>query len=177
MTEQRVMLLGQAPGHYGREAGAPVDPRLALFNYPPNCAGARLQRLLGAGNRLYLRGFERRNLLGYWPGGGGSGDLFPVRDARDVAERLLPTLAGRRVLVLGVGTARALGLEPEVLRYQYHRDATFGVIPHTSGRCRFYNDPASRAAAEAFAREFCQVDIARARMDREDACLFASAAA
>lgn len=156
MTD-KVILLGQAPGDYGRTAGEPVDPRWALHFYPANGAGGRLQRLLGVSRLEYLQRFDRRNLLGFWPGPGGGGDYFPVRTAREVAETLRPALRGRQVLVVGLTTAKALGVPAPVepLVQGSFDGIRYGVIPHTSGRCRFWNDPSSRAAGAEFARRFC----------------------
>ena len=135
------------------------DPEHALYPHPPGCAGHRLKEMFwesardagvlpdaGAARREYLRVFDRRNVL--------SAREWSARDAREAGARLLPQLAGRTAVVLGVQTLAALGLprphwgcwiewqqlgDPAPIRYT--------ALPHPSGRCREYNDPAMRRAA------------------------------
>lgn len=155
----KVLLLGQAPGNYGREPGEEVDPRLALFPFPKGCAGYRLAQLLcgkdpGARGR-YLMQFERRNLLPVFPGEGRAGDKFSMARARKAADALIVELNGRRVLVVGQATAEALGLQCPILVNHIWRGVEWGVIPHTSGRNRYWNDLAAHLRAQEFARRFC----------------------
>jgi hypothetical protein len=115
------------------------DPRYALYPHPRGCAGERLFRMLAAEAyaaaelvtpRQYVRAFDRRNVL--------------------------PGLAGRRVVVLGVQTLAALGWargewgvwlwsSPGLL--DDHLGTDYCCLPHPSGRCREYNDPTMVALA------------------------------
>jgi len=52
----RVWLIGEQ-NPYG------ADPRFALYPLPAHAAGGRLAKILGMGEREYLRAFVRRNLL------------------------------------------------------------------------------------------------------------------
>ena len=134
------------------------DPLHALFPYPPGCAGHRLWEMLreyaweveerDVTRRAYIDGFERRNVL--------SARTWSRVEAREAGRMLLPELAGRRVVVLGVQTLGALGLDrlpwgrwsaasPSL--FGPHEPLAYCCLPHPSGRCREYNDPATRALA------------------------------
>lgn len=93
----------------------------------------------GASEEDYRRGFDRRNLLPtrYWD----------RTKARAAAERLLPRLEGRRVILLGSEVRAAFRLPPVLLEPLIERGVTWRQLPHPSGRCRWYNDPKNRAVA------------------------------
>lgn len=128
-----------------------ADPRHALFPYPANCAGERLQNLvMGVGVADYLRDYERVNLCaGRWS----------APEARDRAEELLDS--ERSVLVLlGAKVARAFGWPHEpfatywVSRDHLDRPACRVVLlPHPSGRCRIWNSPDAFARAQSILRD------------------------
>lgn len=63
----------------------------------------------------------------------------------------LPDLAGRRVVVLGRGAWQRLGLKPAPWFSSHTRPcgAELTLVPHPSGRCRVYNDPAVRDKVRA----------------------------
>lgn len=141
-------IVGQAPGTHPR-----YEPKYALFPYPPGCAGWRLWKMTGLSRAEYVA-LDRRNLLNHFPGSG-----FPVSEARAAAEAMTPSLSGRRVLLLGTGVACAFGLNPTPASYLSWVDTTTGlrvaVVPHPSGRNRWYNDPANGEAARAFLTAAC----------------------
>ena len=144
MRRDRVLLLGQAPARDG-------DPRRPLIG--GRGSGRILQLLTGTTLRQYSRIFERRNLLQAWPGSAGAkGDLFPMTDAREAANALLPFLAGRRVVLLGTGVARAFGFPPETPRFEwFERDGTrFALSPHPSPANLWWNAWRNRAEAARF---------------------------
>lgn len=157
MTEPLV-LLGRAPGTHPR-----YEPRYALYPVPVGCTGYRLWEMTGLPTSQYIK-LDRRNLLDYWPGRQGQGDKFPVRAAREAAEAMTPTLAGKRVLMMGKGVAQAFGIEdPPLLRWATRItnlvprcSFRWAVLPHPSGRNRWYNDEENRARAEAFVRRAVQ---------------------
>lgn len=108
--------------------------RNGLLPFPRGRAGDRLRRILGLSDREYLRGFERVNLCPAGP--------WSAKVARDAADRLHGDhhLTGQPLVLLGAKVAAAFGfaylqfveVEPGVL-----------VLPHPSGRCRAWNDPAA----------------------------------
>src|SRR3990172_5633772 len=145
MTQGRVILIGQAPSRDG-------DPERPLLGNPGH--EGLLYRLSGAATRDQFEAiFEARNLLAAWPGSSKSkGDRFPIKDARAAAERMLPELAGRRVVLLGVGVAKAFGFKPDTPRLTWiERDGvTFALSPHPSLVNLWWNDNRNRAEAARF---------------------------
>jgi hypothetical protein len=133
------------------------DQRYALYPYPRGCAGERLFRMLAAEAyvaaelvtpRQYVRAFDRRNVL--------QQRTWSAAEASAAGAALLPGLAGRRVVVLGVQTLAALGWargewgvwlwsSPGLL--DDHLGTDYCCLPHPSGRCREYNDPTMVALA------------------------------
>jgi hypothetical protein len=103
----------------------------------------------------YVHRFERINLVsGPWDAGA----------ARTRAEELRPSLAGRRVVLLGREVARAFGIQSSVFSEECDVDAldgpTFYLLPHPSGRNLLYNDPGRRlAAGELLARLYAEEPV------------------
>lgn len=161
----RPLLIGQAPGPN-------TDPRLPLFPVPSTSAGGRLAEMTGLGRAEYLKTFERVNLLPDFPGKTKKEDMFPVARARFAAKIMKPFLAGRTVVLVGRGVSTAFGLDPSFefhkwfthpvkRRCAFARDswhARVVIIPHPSGRSRWYNDDANRALSIAFWTEFSSRD-------------------
>lgn len=120
------------------------DPRYALFDQPTNSAGWRLRtRILQVERRTYF-GFKRHNLcVGRW-----SND-----DAQREAARLyLEVYDSRRVeatfVLLGKKVAAAFGhraVDPFTRDVAHPSDEPGRLVflPHPSGRCFVWNDPAS----------------------------------
>lgn len=115
----------------------------ALYPWPPNCTGWRLWKMLeercGATEKQYADGFERINLI--------NSLNWRKAEARPAAERLLPQLEGRTVVVLGAAVRDAFRLPPVLVKPVVDRGVTFRQLPHPSGRCRWYNDPKHRKIA------------------------------
>jgi hypothetical protein len=88
-------------------------------------AGRRLWRLSGMSRQQYLATFDRAN----------------VADC--------PSLADRRVAVLGREAWRLLGLPRADF---FETRGRFTLLPHTSGRNRLFNDPRTRARARRILR-------------------------
>lgn len=99
--------------------------------------------------------FERVNLIPKFPGKSGTTkeDAFPVGKARWHARRLAPRLKGREVIILGRQPAEVLGVNTP-FHWWLEDGPGFiaAVVPHPSGRNRWYNDVANREAAELFWR-------------------------
>ena len=128
------ILIGQAPSARSRSRVA--------FDGP---SGYRLARILGTPS--ILPWFETANLLGRFPGKGArrKGDAFPMGRARAAARRLMPTLAGRLVVLAGSRVAAAFGLRCGL--FESARPAWAArvlVIPHPSGASRRLNEPEAR---------------------------------
>ena len=137
------MLIGQDPGRQG--TGEPLSGK----------AGRRLAALCGLDLDAYLARFQRVNLLPVFPGKAGKGDRFPLPPAREAARALLPTLEGRRVVLLGGRVAAAFGLHRAPLLVWMPIQGTWvAVAPHPSGVSRWWNDPRNVRRAQRFWRAF-----------------------
>jgi uracil-DNA glycosylase len=138
----RILIIGQAPSRDGRDrfAGKSGD-RIARF-----CG---LQR----GAQL-LEFFDVENLLPAYVGATATGDRFPVALARERAAQLRSAWSpDRPVILVGRGVARAFGLD-----FPYFQWRVIGggipvaVVPHPSGRNRYWNQASHRIAAWRFWR-------------------------
>lgn len=145
---RRLVIVGQAPSR-SSDPDRPFSGR----------SGARLRDLLGAGA---IERAEKRNLLPRYPGRGakaGKGDAFPRKAASQAAASLLTSLEGAYVILVGVGVAEAFGFSRPVpllcARYTL-QDCAVLVIPHPSGVCRWWNDPANVRAARRTLRRFAR---------------------
>ena len=137
----KVVLVGQAPSASGADR---FEGR----------SGARLATLAELSRADFLATFERVNLLPFAGKDGGKGDAFDASAARLAAGRLAPSLAGRRVVLVGLAVAKAFGLdEPPLLSWTVHRGMNVAVVPHPSGVNRWWNEPTNVAMAKAFLRE------------------------
>ncbi len=156
MDRTGLFLVGAAPGRHPRH-----DPEWhALFPYPAGCAGARLMDLMGLTRREYIS-IPRRNVIPHWPGRNGSGDAFPMREARECAARMLPMLIGHNVLFVGLSVARAFKLEPyPVVTWHDCKAFNWAVLPHPSGRNRWYNGLGNKRATEEFLRPLAEAHCA-----------------
>ena len=157
MTMGKMFLMGQAPPHYGGSL-------YALYPYPKGCAGYNLCSRMGLGRREYLRLFDRENVLDDFPGADAGGDKFPLSVAKKAVLSKMPRLHGRKVLIVGIGTSKAFNLkDPEFLTWGDIELGPFkfegAIVPHTSGRNRWWNEPENAAKGEAFLRS--AVDDAR----------------
>ena len=119
------------------------DPAFDLYPYPEGSAGWRLWKMLpeGTSRTDYLRSFERRNLL--------HSREWSVTSARRAAVEVLPSLVGRRVVILGTEVRAALGL-PKVAPLSTgvldwgEASVYWMALPHPSGRNIWYNEPGNR---------------------------------
>jgi len=138
----RAILVGEDNPHS-------VDPRYALYPYPPNCAGHRLQdKVLGVGLSEYLGAYRRVNLCeGRWR----------AAAAREKAGEILRDCRELPLVLLGAKVAAAFGQDfrPFTVRWLEvgGRFVTVAVLlPHPSGRCRVWNDPGSYERARGAMR-------------------------
>lgn len=150
---RKIVIIGQAPSRRGAEANR------AAIGGP---TGLRVASLLGMDVRGYVRTFRRLNLVQDHPGKAGRGDAFPKQEAKASWEKLLPNLAGRRVVLLGskvadvvIGRDRWCWCDPRPIEYVIPR-LTFDcmVLPHPSGLNHYWNEPALVELARKILREF-----------------------
>jgi hypothetical protein len=161
-------LVREAPGPRTR-ADCPFYP------YPRHSAAGRLLSYLEWTRSQYLLTFARMNLLTEWPG-----PSFPVARARDCVPKVVCYLYPRPMLLMGKGVAAAFGihdLPPLVLREAAlpHKErgvvlARVAIIPHTSGRNLWYNDPSNRIAVREFVNSLVEHERDRLR-DRTGAAV------
>ena len=146
---RRPVVVGEAPGPKGM-SGYP------LFPFPERSAGYRLCTMSGLTRTAWVTIVERVNLLPELP------EKWPARYAASQAENLgASLLRGRDLVLCGRRVAKAFGIRPADADWLEWVDcpvtrAHVVVIPHPSGRCREYNDPAmvrrvGRLLATAFA--------------------------
>jgi uracil-DNA glycosylase len=150
-ARSRVLLVGMAPSRRTSD-----DPR--PFS---GLSGKRLAALAGV-ERLEDH-FDLANLLDRWPGRDESGhDAWDEREAIRAAWEMHERIKGRDVVLVGRAVARAFterGAElpyfhwlPMSLRGGDDHGGRFAIMPHPSGRVRFWNDPENVRAAERFLR-------------------------
>ena len=140
-----LVLVSEAPGKHLK-----FDPNYrALYCYPKGCAGARLREMMGLSSGEYLA-LRRINVLDHYLGTVSPGSRFPMAEARRAAEAKRHKLFGSNALFVGWRAATAFGLQGDVLKWHLGEAFTWAVVPHTSGVNRWWNDPANRAAGEAF---------------------------
>jgi hypothetical protein len=143
MIKCRPLLIGHAPSRTGREP--------ALHG----AAGARLAELAGLSPENWYNLVDTVNVFRTYQGGDEAGDYFPVGKARTRTASLRRRWADRaEILFVGRAVAQAFGfgeLAPCVWR-ELTPTQRVALIPHPSGRNRWYNDPSQRAQLAAFLR-------------------------
>ena len=138
-------------------------PEHALYPYPPGCTGDRIYQMLCEATRArqrtpfrreYLDAFDRVNLI--------DGPEWSDAEARLGASRICHRLFGPKVVMLGAKVPKSFNLprlewgvwstvrvnarlleEPPA----FTDEIRYVCLPHPSGRCREYNDPAVRGLA------------------------------
>lgn len=154
----RLLVVAQAPS-------ARSDPGEPLSG----ASGRRLAALMGVPHEAFLAGSERANLLDAFPGKAGKGDRFPMSAARLASYGLVGAFAGRRVILVGSGTATVfLGPRWPLLAWFNGFSARVAVVPHPSGVNRWWNDPANEEAARRFLRG-CRRYLAPGKADASSA--------
>lgn len=134
-ASSRVLLIGE-------DNPQSADPSFALWNYPPNCAGERLQRLiLNLEPRTYLACW-RTNLCN---------PAWSIRAAQARAAELLAATDAPWTLIVALGSKVAKLLEVEPMSTRLVDGAGWRgaivAIPHPSGRNRVWNAPEAIATA------------------------------
>ena len=121
-----------------------ASPVHALYPTPIGATGHRIFEMLREAARRsnvkvtsigYIEAFDRINLLNAVRG--------DPKEAKENVHNGLPLLKNRKVVVLGRKTAFAVGIKrPFNTHFFDHIDFKYCLIPHPSGLCREYNDPA-----------------------------------
>jgi hypothetical protein len=133
----------------GECAGRHYVPGLPLHTYPPGAAGDRLSRILRMDHVEYLRTFDRVNLCDRtWDSARAYCRAMALMDGRH-----------RKFVLLGRRVAKAFGVNTNLVLtvVQLHpgpRSAEALLLPHPSGRCRYWNDEMDRARARVALNEF-----------------------
>ena len=90
-----------------------------------------------------LMAMERVNVLEWFPGtAAGTGDRFPMAEAKIRAGEIARAHRGERAMLLGRAVAAAFGVRADYLQARAHDVfEEVVVVPHPSGLNRWWNDP------------------------------------
>lgn len=137
-----ILLVGEQNPHNG-------DARYALYPLPAHASGGRLARVLGLTAREYLQLTDRVNLCA---------EAWDEAEARLKALEILTTWPRNSgVVLLGRRAERVFGwVYP---RYEVRRvepGLFLLALPHPSGLCREWNDPANVDRARSAYRELSE---------------------
>ncbi len=119
------------------------DPEYALFPYPKNSAGHRLQQILGLRKVTYLK-LSRVNLC--------SGGWDAI-DARIKANELRLAPDYSTIATLGRKVATAFSLYGTFFNVIPEEGTTFVMLPHPSGLSRVWNDPTAPLRVRVIMRD------------------------
>ena len=138
----------------GDQPGPNTDPKDALYPHTATGAAARLARLMGMDSDKYVRVTRRMNI-------NHDGDALLSPELAEVRFKgiLSGTAPDKLIIVVGKAAANrhpdVKGLNfGEVIDYQGSR---LVVIPHTSGRNRYWNDKGNEARIALILRQELQV--------------------
>lgn len=121
-----------------------ADPEFALWPSPEGSAGWRLcVVILGMGRTAYCDAFERRNLL--------EQSKWSAPAARIAAAAMREEMKGAPAILLGAKVCKAFGYD--FVPFMRCEREPFVLLPHPSGLCRLWNDPASIRRARVVVAE------------------------
>jgi uracil-DNA glycosylase len=145
----KYLFIGQAPSRE-TEGKPPFTGKCGSF----------LAGLMGLTQEEMLATHDFLNVLDHYPGKGVGGDKFPMVEATVKARKMLPTLRGRSIILLGANVARAFGAKQfsYLTQYEIRNPENLAdiivpwmvVIPHPSGINRHWNKPANRDVVRKF---------------------------
>lgn len=163
--DDRPVFIGQAPSRYG-------DPTKPLTGSP----GRKLAAFASMTPMEFYLSTVRTNLLSRYVGASGNGDAFPMIDARRGAIKMVAGLDGRVVVFVGRRVAEAFGCGEEWFDWEEGRfSISIGdlmvkyrraVMPHPSGRNRFWNDSRNVQEAHSFMSELMRNESSIPRLRR-----------
>lgn len=153
------VLVGIAPARPGEE-GQPLSA------IAPKSTGRRIADMLDLSPLEYMREFDRVNVCPTWK----EGTIAPRSYHRHAENLAGSILRGRRVVLLGANVAECFGVfKPPLLEWVKEAGIAHGlagfrvgrlplpfswaVLPHPSGRNRWYNDPDNARLARQFLRD------------------------
>ncbi len=148
--DDRPVFIGQAPSRHG-------DPTKPLTGSP----GRKLAALASMMPMEFYVSTVRTNVLLRYVGASGAGDAFPMTDARSRAVEMVAKLADRVVVFVGRRVAEVFGCKRSWFDWE---EGNFSVgdpmvrcrravMPHPSGRNRFWNDSRNVQEARRFMSE------------------------
>lgn len=148
-TTNKLLFIGQAPSQES-DGQPPFTGRCGKF----------LASLLDTTQDKMLEDYDFVNVFERWQGKDVGGDKFPHLEASVKAKAMIPSLSGRTVVLLGHNVARAFGaqgfryFEYYTIRNPQKREQIIvplmSVMPHPSGRVRYWNIPDNRELARKF---------------------------
>lgn len=132
--ERLTLIIGMSNPHSSH-------PRMALAPWPRGVAGYNLWRMArdvcGVSRAQYMRTLDRVNLC--------PTPEWDLTVARAAAEALLPSLEGRRVILLGRSVLSAFRVtDDSMLRWHSMDGMLWCHLPHPSGLNRVYNSALMR---------------------------------
>jgi len=136
----KIVLIGEAPSR-----AASADEALL------GRVGRKIAQLSGLTLEEYLTTYERLNLLPNpisWY-------VNPRIALRLEAQIMMESLRGKTCILLGAKVAHAFNFSSQPLVWQRRFSLRVAVVPHPSGRNRFYNDKNSAERVRAFLTELC----------------------
>lgn len=130
------------------------EPEHALYNYPPACAGWRLQRIFGLEDETYLA-LDRINLC--CPRWSGPESLRRAQacvvNGRPWSVIVMLGAKVRGAFARALGEHRQAIEEWSVTEVCDHGVTKLLALPHPSGRCQAWNDPRAAVRARTILRE------------------------
>jgi hypothetical protein len=122
----------------GEDNPLSIDPRHALYPFPPNCTGHRLcYRIMGLQGSEYIRLFDRVNLCeGKWSAPAARTMALKLRH-----DRRSDDSNPARFVLLGAKATSAFNLDFVPFYVESGIGERFIILPHPSGRNRAWQEP------------------------------------
>jgi len=151
INNQKILLVGEAPGRLG-------------LTRPPLYGRTRqlIMNAAGISENEFDRLFATTNLFTSWQGGDEHGDYFSLYKARPHASNILDNSTHQTIVLVGLRTATAFGLKVttnQCFKWFKMKHRQVAVMPHTSGRNRWWNSHVNREVAAKFMHELVQLAI------------------
>jgi len=140
-----LVLIGQSPGKNPGEHG-PLTGK----------SGKLMAKRMGLSFEEYLL-LDRRNILTEFKGKAAKGDLFPLKEAKEEASKMI-FFPGSTLVLLGKAVAGAMGIKGKktyFVKYDIDEEKNISafIVPHPSGINLWWNDADNRKKADAFFKD------------------------